>query len=160
MPIFLAAPAHRPTGPDGQGWNRLTAGIDPSAQCALRPRSYAALVEGQDTRRARWGGYGPCIRGGDCDGCPIASAAPRQLISFTPDVLVRILPRGDRDELHVMNRPDRGWDSGSVVWSWEQLARVVGWRVGRPHRDEHSDGFWLHQIQAPTAGLAGVGGSR
>jgi len=51
MPIFLPAPAHQPTGPDGQGWNRLTvAAPAPSAQCALRPRTYAALAESQDTR--------------------------------------------------------------------------------------------------------------
>lgn len=146
MPIFLTAPAHQPGGPDGQGWNRLSAAVHgPSAQCALRPRSHAALIESQDTRRARWGGFGPCARDGHCEGCPIANAAPRKLASFMPDVLVRILRRPDgRTELHLMNRPDQGWDSSSQVWTWDELARLQGWRIGHAHRDEHGEGFWLH----------------
>lgn len=148
MPIYLPAPEHRPSGPDGQGWNRLTvAAPAPQAQCALHPRTYAALVESQDTRRARWGGFGPCTRGGDCDSCPIMKAAPRRLTAFTPDVLVRILPREGGDELHVMNRPEEGWDSLSFPWTWVQIARLKGWRVGRHHRDEHGEGFWLHALR-------------
>lgn len=156
MPIFLSAPVREPSGPDGQGWNRLTAAAPgPSAQCALRPRSHAALVESQDTRRARWGAFGPCTRAGNCAGCPIASAAPRRLRSFTRDVLVRFLPRGGRTELHLMNNPAKGWDSSSSVWTWDELARLQGWRIGHAHRDEHGEGFWLHAAHPPQGGKYG-----
>ena len=43
-----------------------------------------------------------------------------------------------------MNQPGKGWDSSSEVWTWEELARLEGWQVGRAHEDEHGQGFWLH----------------
>ena len=72
MPIHLPAPAHRNGGPDGQGWNRMSLGTLAGDECALRPRDYSHLVESQDTRRARYGGYGPCIACGRClNACPL-----------------------------------------------------------------------------------------
>ncbi|WP_433259299.1 hypothetical protein ACQPYK_49785 (plasmid) [Streptosporangium sp. CA-135522] len=148
MPIYLPAPTHNPGGPDGNGWNRfsLNAGALYPGQCALQPTSYATLWESHDTRRARWGGFDPCVRNGDCTSCPaLTPAQPRRLLSFTPDVLVRILAReGAADQPHIMNRPEDGWASFSERWTWAQLAHLEGWRLGDQHRDEHSAGFWLH----------------
>jgi hypothetical protein len=152
MPIYLPAPTRDVRGPDGGGWNRLSLNAGPvyPGQCALQPTSYATLWESHDTRRARWGGFGGCVRGGACAGCPsLTPAEPRRLLSFTPDVLVRILVRsGAADQPHVMNRPEDGWASRSERWTWPELAHLTGWRLGRQHVDEHSDGFWLHATHA------------
>lgn len=160
MPIRLRPPAYRPGGPDGQGWNRLSLnahiGSDERPQCALRPRTYPQLWESQDTRRARWGGWGACTRpddstGDPCGGCLVLAREPRELASPDRRVLVRIRegtpvpPFGRVDEPWVMGRPDGGWEAPGEPWSWEDLVRVRGWRIGRRHVDEHSDGFWLER---------------
>lgn len=143
MPIHLQAPAHRNGGPDGQGWNRISLGSLAGDECALRPRDYSHLRESHaDTRRARYGGYGSCIADGRCDGCPIFQAAPLTLTALTDRVLVRIGPGGSP---YLMNRPEDGWASVARRWAWQDLARLSGWTVGRRHRDEHSDGFWLER---------------
>lgn len=141
MPIFLQAPGHKPNGPDGQGWNRFSLGTLAGDECALQPLDYTHLRESRDTRRAGYGGYGSCVRGGDCENCPIFQAAPTHLDAFGDRVLVRIHPHDTR--LHLMNRPEDGWASMSQRWTWFELARLEGWEIGRPHRDEHGDGFWL-----------------
>ena len=142
MPIHLKVPAHRPGGPDGQGWNRISLGSLAGDQCALRPRDYSHLRESQDTRRARYGGYGPCVSDGDCSNCPILNLAPRHLDSLDDRVLVRIHSDG---HLYLMNRPDDGWTSSAKRWTWQDLARLEGWEIGRRHHDEHGDGFWLER---------------
>jgi hypothetical protein len=144
MPIHLPAPAHRNGGPDGQGWNRMSLGTLAGDECALRPRDYSHLVESQDTRRARYGGYGPCISDGKCDGCPILQAAPQRLSSLDDRVLVRVHPVDGRP--YLMSRPEDGWASLAKRWTWQDLARLDGWEIGRRHRDEHSDGFWIHRV--------------
>ncbi|MGW5456616.1 hypothetical protein [Nocardia sp. NPDC003979] len=48
MTIYLRPPEPNPGGPDGQGWNRLSLNAHtsvPAPQCALRPRTYAALCD-------------------------------------------------------------------------------------------------------------------
>lgn len=146
MPIYLPAPAHRNGGPDGQGWNRVSLasmGGLAGDQCALRPRDYSHLRESQDTRRARYGGYGPCVVGGSCQACPIFREAPRTLAALGDRVLVRTHP-GD-GSLYLMSRPEDGWASLAKRWTWQDLARLDGWTVGRRHRDERGDGFWLER---------------
>lgn len=169
MTIRLDAPAAS-SGPDGEGWNRLSLNAHIGAghpQCALRPRSYQTLWESQDTRRARWGGYGACIRpDNSCIGCPILERST-ELQSYTPSVLARIERRtaGEGpaaqpvDRVWLMNRPDRGWSETGHIWPWDDLARLEGWRVdSRLHRDEHSDGFWLHATRCLLTGGAYVYG--
>lgn len=141
MPIHLIAPGHNPNGPDGQGWNRMAVGSLAGDECALRPRTYAALRESQDTRRARYGGFGPCINDGACETCPIFTTAPKHLTSFDDRVLVRIHPHDGH--LYLMNRPEDGWASGAHRWTWAEVARLDGWEIGRRHNDEHGDGFWI-----------------
>lgn len=143
MPIYLQAPAHRNGGPDGQGWNRMSLGSLAGDECALRPRDYSHLLESQDTRRSGYGGYGPCVTEGRCEACPIFLAAPKHLESLDDRVLVRVDPRDGRP--HLMNRPDDGWASMSMRWTWQDLARLEGWMVGRRHDDEHGTGFWLER---------------
>lgn len=147
MPIYLKAPAHRNGGPDGQGWNRMSLGSLAGDQCALRPRDYSHLAESQDTRRAGYGGYGPCVSEGKCIECPILQAAPRHLDAFTDRLLVRIHPNG---EPYLMDHPEKGWSSLAWRWTWQELARLDGWTVGRAHRDEHSGGFWLERAETTT----------
>jgi hypothetical protein len=146
MPIYLPAPSHRNGGPDGQGWNRIALGSLAGDQCALRPRDYSHLVESQDTRRAGYGGYGPCIADGKCETCPIFQAAPLDLQSLDNRILVRVHPHDGR--LYLMNRPEDGWASLGLRWTWQDLARLNGWEIGRRYRDEHSDGFWLERAEA------------
>lgn len=149
MPVFLKAPEYAPGGPDGKGWNRLSLNAhmgQPANRCALRPRTYAALIESRDTRRAQWGGdFGHCINGGGCGHCPLLSApSPRVPWEGTEGrVLVRIQPRDSVDRLYVMQNAEAGWDSRAVQMSWEEVSRLDGWEVGRQYRDEYSDGFWL-----------------
>jgi hypothetical protein len=146
VPIHLDAPQGHAHGPDGKGWNRLSLGGHmgtPLAQCALLPTSYPALRESQDTRRARWGGFNACTNGGQCDTCPVFQAAPSELRSLDDRVLVRIHPHDGR--LYLMNRPEDGWASGALRWTWAHVARLNGWEIGRRHQDEHSDGFWLER---------------
>lgn len=143
MPIYLEAPAPALGGPDGRGWTRMSIGSMGGLvgdQCALRPRDYSHLRESQDTRRARYGGYGPCIAAGKCETCPIFQAAPKELRSLDDQVLVRIHRDG---RPYLMNRPEDGWASLALRWTWQDLARLDGWSIGRRYSDEHSDGFWL-----------------
>jgi len=149
MPIYLKAPERQPRGPDGRGWNRLSLHVFANDQCAWRPRSYPALVDAQDTRRARHGPYGWCIRDGQCDTCPIFNAEPRPLAAFTDRLLVRIHPHDGY--LWIMNRPDDGWGEFGVRWTWEEVLQVRGWTVGDRYQDEHSDGFWLERSASPQS---------
>lgn len=164
MSICLRAPKYKAGGPDGKGWNRLSLNAHmgmPLDQCALRPRSYPMLAEAwRDTRLARWGNYGRCTNGGDCNSCPLLTSPPRRsLNAFGDSVLVRVkLTRvGEMftaevvTEPWVMNRPEGGWGSYGKPWTWEELMNIKGWRIGRPYRDEHSDGFWLERVEAVAA---------
>lgn len=155
MSYFIPAPARQ--SPDGKGWNRLSLNAGPvsDGQCALRPRCYATLWESLN-RPPRWGGYGPCVARGRCDGCPVA-IENRRLETFTPDVLVRLWP-SPIDECHVMNHPEKGWESSSRVWTWAELRALLargGWRLGRRHRDDDGDGFWLHAVLPRKDGCYG-----
>lgn len=141
MPIHLQEPAPQPGGPDGQGRNRIELwSITGGDQCALRPRSWATLVESRDTRRARWGGFGPCTNGGDCRSCPLLTAKTEHMDAFGDRVLVRI---HERHGPMLMNRPEDGWASLGFFWSWSELSRLEGWDIGPKYTDEHSEGFWL-----------------
>ncbi|WP_330435833.1 hypothetical protein OIC43_37115 [Streptomyces sp. NBC_00825] len=168
MPIYLREPEPVPGGPDGKGWNRLSLGAHfgtGGGQCALRPRSWGALVEAQDTRRARWGGHGPCIRRGQCDGCLVLEAlhtrctvvsvnAPQVLVRiepvFTPGLMLTG-PAGYR--LWVTTGPeDRDYRTGQP-WTWDDAVRVPGWDLGGMYYDEHGDGFWLKRTtRVPALG--------
>lgn len=142
MPIYLPAPKHDPRGPDGQGWNRLGlhfATLKPQDQCALRPRDTKSLREMQDTRRARWGGYGVCPAKGACEGCAVF----HDHFEFDPladRVLVRVDHRG---HAWLMDKPHAGWSSKAIPVTWQQLALIDGWQLGSDYRDKHSRGFWL-----------------
>ncbi|WP_211303233.1 hypothetical protein [Streptomyces milbemycinicus] len=161
MPIYLPAPEAPAGGPDGKGWNRLSlnAHMGLPNQCALRPRRWGALLESQDTRRARWGGFGPCVNSGDCNGCALLKAINEQptiVAVNAPRVLVRIEPIYAADDA-VFNAGPDGWRLWVTTgpddrdyrnrrpWVWEEAARVHGWDLGRPYIDEHGEGFWLER---------------
>ncbi|MFI6496865.1 hypothetical protein [Nonomuraea typhae] len=155
MPIYLDPPAYKPGGPDGRGWSRLSLSAhmgQGEAHCALRPRSYGKLYESQDTRRASWPGFAACVHDGECGSCPVMKAEPTRLLSFTQDVLVRI---DDRGRPWLMDRPEQGWSSSAERWSWDEIARLQGWRLGGRCSDEHGDGFWIHAVDEPVNGIYG-----
>lgn len=164
MPIYLEPPAPPVRGPDGEGWNRITLGYygSPGAQCALRPRSYAALWESTQRRAcAQFGGYDPCIRDRAlqvhrprCEDCPVFTRPPRQLDTDTDRVMVRIkaippvgfgLASQEERIPYVISDPDLDWASDAHRWSWTDLAHLQGWTVGRRYVDEHSEFFWLER---------------
>ncbi|WP_188186982.1 hypothetical protein [Nonomuraea sp. SYSU D8015] len=111
------------------------------------------LFESHDTRRASWPEFGACVNDGRCDACPIMTAEPPTLRSFTRDVLVRIAESG---EPCIMNKPETGWSSSARQWTWDDLARVQGWELGNRYSDEHGDGFWLHAAHDATNGIYGA----
>ncbi|MET8746846.1 hypothetical protein [Streptomyces sp. NPDC004728] len=168
MPIYLRAPEAAPGGPDGKGWNRLSLGAHIGTggdQCALRPRSWGALVEAQDTRRARWGGHGPCIRRGQCDSCPVREAlntrctvvpvnAPQALVRVEPIFppgLALTGPAGYR--LWVTTGPEDRDYRKRQPWTWDDAVRIPGWDLGSMYYDEHGDGFWLKRTtRVPALG--------
>lgn len=141
MPIYLTPPSDDPRGPDGQGRNRLRVDtMEPSAQCAFRPTSWQTMLESWDTRRARWGMFGRCVNGGNCESaCPIIMQCPRELRAFTDRVLFRLVD----GKPWAMNRPEQGLGSFGYQWSWTDLARFEGWDFDGAHRDQHGEGFWL-----------------
>lgn len=167
MSIYLRPPAAYAHGPDGQGWNRLSLNAhigEPFAQCALRPRRYTALHETKrGSRLARWGPYSPCRKqprwgqpgGGDCLTCPVLTTNPRPIETSADRVLVRVrthvvgagLVTESVDTPYLVDDPDDGWASPSSEWTWEELARLQDWRIGRAHLDQHSTGFWLERSQ-------------
>ncbi|MFE3185515.1 hypothetical protein ACFXKR_32255 [Streptomyces violascens] len=170
MPIHLAQPA--PTRPaDGKGFNRLTVNAHiwaGDAQCALRPKSWATLSESYDTRRAQWGGFGHCIRQApDCETCPVLAdldTAAEQVPFNSPKVLVRIETVVDpkamftAEPVSTLWMTDRSDDpnyrSHGQKWTWLRIRHLKGWDLGRRHRDEIGEGFWLHRT--PEAAPAHV----
>lgn len=165
MPIYLRAPEAPANGPDGKGWNRLSlnahGGFLP--QCALRPRRWGALLESMDTRRARWGGFGPCVNRGRCDDCPVRSAlhgqctvvpvnAPRVLVRVEPIFTEKRLFGGpDGWRLWITNGPDDQEYRNGQPWLWEDATRVRGWDLGPAYYDEHGEGFWLERTPSVPA---------
>lgn len=142
MPIHLAPPAHDSGGPDGRGWNRVAVATTlPHAQCALRPRDYSHLVESMDTRRARWGSYGPCIRDGQCDTCPILRPESPMRLPADGELAMRIDERG---RPWLMNRLEDGWGSRAESWTWQDLSHAAaGWDIGPLCADAHGQYFIL-----------------
>ncbi|MEU6595288.1 hypothetical protein ABZ923_39860 [Streptomyces sp. NPDC046881] len=136
MPVRLPAPAHQPGGPDGQGWNRLSIAScwTPIDQCALRPTNWPTLFESHDTRRASWGNFGACVRKGDCGDCPVWEG-PEGGFTLGAEVIA--------DEVLVLvedGQPRVPTGKGYFEpATWEQLARLTGWTLGR----RHPQGFWL-----------------
>jgi len=165
-PIFLEPPAHNPSGPDGKGWNRLSLCAhlgSPAPRCALRPRTYPTLWESaRNTVHCRWewgSGYAHCTRQGRCADCPILAAPARTHRSGADRLLVRIhergepsdlIPGGVRTELRLTGQSEAGPQGPGERWSWDEIRRLNGWRIGRAHRDAHSAGFWIHKIDPST----------
>lgn len=157
--IYLEPPSYRPGGPDGKGWNRLSLNAHMGAaqpRCALRPRTYPALwTSHRNTAHAEWGGdYGLCHHDGACGTCPVLTGPPRHLDATGDTVLVRVRERGEpsdlipggvASDLWVQTHPDRG-----ESWSWDQLCRLDGWKIGRAHHDDEGAGFWLHRVPDPA----------
>jgi hypothetical protein len=154
MPIHLKPPHHNPTGPDGTGWNRLR--IDhpgPSDECALKPHTHAALIESFNTTRATYGAFGPCTNAGHCRECPTLAALRNKPLRFDrPDdrIMIRIDPIRP-NLLHAMSNPGDDFSHRSMFFTWQQMTRLDGWRVGRAFTDEISQGFWLIRYQEAAA---------
>lgn len=150
MSVRLEPPTHEPTGPDGQGHNRLAViGRTPRTQCALRPMTEGAFWESRDTQRARWGNCAPCDGPSDCNYCRrLRHGAP--WLWATETVTIRIDEKG---QPWVMNRPDRGWAETGLLTSWEALAAIDG-ATFRCGQDAHG-----RYILATRRGVGDVSGN-
>ncbi|MEV7123937.1 hypothetical protein [Kitasatospora griseola] len=173
MPIHLTAP--EPRRHPG-GWNRLSLNahiITYAAQCALRPRTGAALLDSwRDTRLCAWGPYGPCVdstAARDCSTCPLflSRSDPGRPVEVAGDnVFVRIERRivGEMftaapvDRLWLTTEPARTDFRHGDAWTWDQVARLAGWTMGRRQTDEIGEGFWLHRPSSDPATPAADGG--
>ncbi|MEW1762414.1 hypothetical protein AB0393_38655 [Streptomyces cyaneofuscatus] len=134
MPIYLDNPHdYGPSGPDGQGWNRLSlnAHFDTPVHCGLRPIRFAALFEAR-TGRQRWGGFERCT-GAELASRPVPDASPD-----TPRVRCGACPIYQNAREHP---PLRNWPDHSVLL----LGRVRDW--------PRTPGMW---IADPAAGRSSV----
>ncbi|WP_331727447.1 hypothetical protein OG871_40485 (plasmid) [Kitasatospora sp. NBC_00374] len=167
MPLHLPGP--EPVRPAG-GWNRFSLNAHmttPDAQCALCPRSWAALLDSRrDTRLCAWGPYGSCVAATaapDCTACPVFAARndPGRSVEAGGDhVFVRI-DRRIAGEMFTAFPVDRMWLTAGPgdadfrtgePWTWDQVSRLTAWTVGRRVLDETGEGFWLHRTPTgPTA---------
>jgi hypothetical protein len=137
MPIYLPAPEHNPSGPDGQGWNRMAIHGMCGDECALRPKSLPAFLDSQDTRRARYGLYGSCTTGGNCAECStFENTTPWPWMTDT--VCIREVD----GRPHVMNRQEGGFSERSIQTSWESLLATKH-ASAKMFRDEHGAGVIL-----------------
>ncbi|MFJ9521273.1 hypothetical protein ACIRPK_23860 [Kitasatospora sp. NPDC101801] len=139
----------------------------PDAQCALRPRSWAALADSRrDTRLCARGPYGSCVaatKAPDCTACPVFAARNdpgRSVEAGDGHVFVRIDRRiaGEMftafpvDQLWLTAGPEDPDFRTGEPWTWDQVSRLTAWAVGRRVLDETGEGFWLHHTPAsPTA---------
>lgn len=143
MPIFLPAPEHNPRGPDGHGWNRIAVHGMCLDECALKPKTMASFFDALDTRKARYGCFGPCVNGGNCDSCELPSKQ-REWGWFGNEILVRV---DDTGVPWVMNRPDKGWEEYGKRDSWIELLKLNGVEFVR-YRDEFGVGVMVRRIEA------------
>ena len=120
MPIYLQPPGHDPRGVDGKGHNRLALLGTMGDECALRPTTEATFWDSHDTRKARYGNYGPCTASGNCNSCKRFKKTHRW--EFGEDcVFVRIDENGDP---WIMNKQKDGWGEYGITTSWEWLLRL------------------------------------
>lgn len=120
MPIYLQPPGHDPRGVDGKGHNRLALLGTMNDECALRPTTEATFWDSHDTRKARYGNYGPCTASGNCNNCKRFKKSHRW--EFGEDcVFVRIDENGDP---WIMNKQKDGWGEYGRTTSWEWLLRL------------------------------------
>ena len=142
MPIFLPAPEHNPSGPDGNGWNRIAVHGMCLDECALKPNTVAAFFEAQDTRKARYGSFGPCTKHGNCSECDVFKQR-RNWRWFGDEILVRVDGSGAP---WVMNRPDNGWEEYGEPTKWKYLLQLDG-VVFERWRDEFGTGVMMRRVK-------------
>ncbi len=137
MPIFLQAPAHDPKGCDGNGWNRIAihGGGMCMDECALKPKTLAAFLDAQDTRKVRYGQYGPCHSRGNCSNCKVMTES-KKLSFFGEEIFIRADEKGSP---WIMNRKDRGWEEFGKLTTWQSLLTIDGVIYSR-FTDEFSSG--------------------
>lgn len=150
MPIYLKPAQYDPSGPDGRGMNRLRIDfIDPSAQCALKPATYAAVQEvSQTTERAAYGPYEHCTNKGDCQNCPIFNDQHKSRLDkplHTNEFYIREAAGGGKladvtgHFPMSMNHFRKGFSSfGYWGQSWKDLVLDKDFYPAKFGRDEHS----------------------
>ena len=108
------------------------------------PKCYESLkYESCNSVMAKWGGFGACFADGDCQACPML--LPTRLSMMTPKVLVRI---DEKNIPWIMNKPDAGWGEYGEPVTWSFVARLDGWEIGERHKDSHSGGFWILELNS------------
>ncbi len=144
MPIFLKAPSYDPKGCDGKGWNRIAIhGGMCLDECALKPKTLAAFLEAQDTRKASYGQYGACHNKGKCSDCAFAMQT-KDWHFYDDEIFIR---SDDRGMPWIMNRLDMGWDERGILTSWADLLKMDGVEFSR-FADEFSSGVKAKRVAA------------
>lgn len=143
MPIYLPAPTHNPSGPDGKGWNRIAIHGMCMDECALMPKTLAAFFDALDTRKARYGSFGTCVNNGNCGECNVLKKR-RNWKWFGDEILVRVAENGTP---WVMNRPDRGWEEYGVPTKWSDLLQIDSVEFNL-WRDKFGSGVMMRRFKA------------
>ena len=143
MPIYMPAPEHNPSGPDGFGWNRIAVHGLCEDECALKPKTMAAFFDAQDTRKVRYGSFGPCTKRGSCKECGVFKRQ-QDWKWLCDEMLVRVDENGVP---WVMNRPDKGWEEYGVPTTWGDLLQLDG-VVFELLRDNFGIGVMMRRVEA------------
>lgn len=163
MPIYLVLDDnYNPSGPDGKGRNRLRIDtISPMPRCALRPKTYDALRECQDTQRVKPDTcYDLCTNQGDCQNCPLFKGEyqPKMPEFFGDEIYVREYPlNSSRDwagQPMAMNKMKDGWgDYAKWGFTWADVMHWPGCYPAKFGRDEHSRWVLIKRLREIDRGV-------
>lgn len=140
---IMGVDAWTPTGPDGQGRNRLTLYPGtPVARCMLRPSNWQAAWELHNRPSlAEPTLFGACTGSGDCATCPIANK--RRTEYHRSPVMVGVVREFPSDgSVWILNRRDKGWgEFGYRHSSWAEFVQHENVFIGRCLVDEYGAYF-------------------
>lgn len=131
-----------PTGPDGQGHNRLMLyPRTPVLRCLLRPTSWQAAWEAHNRPlQATPTNFDPCQHwGGDCTTCPIAN---RDRFAYKSGCNLAVVRECDDGSVWILNRRDRGFGEFGYRYSnWAAFVQHENVALGSRKVDEHGAYF-------------------
>lgn len=155
MPIYLTPNySHNPKGPDGNGLNRLRVDhLEPLAQCALKPKTYSALKECQNTEKSLYGPYEQCTNNGDCKNCAFFNSKNESNLEkpvFANEFYIRELGFGGNP--CSVNKIEKGWKSTSYWgFKWTDVNCDPDFYPHEFGYDKHSR--WVLMKRKPDAHL-------
>jgi hypothetical protein len=93
-----------------------------------------------DTRKARYGNYGPCDGRGQCNSCQRLHKT-EQWKWLSDEFFIR---KDEDGQPWIMNRPDDGWGEYGIRVSWEFLSRIKATFVRS--KDQHGPTIIMRRI--------------